>query len=571
MASAQVFTCNYSGSIKNKLLKGGDKLFLKIEDTKISGKAFICNEEGRNGYIDNFEYPISEVREVFKGEYQGNQALIMNTRITSIYGTKKAQTIFPSIKDIEMVIERLGQIKEASANVATGVRQATTQSQPIARPDMPVAPVPAAPRPEMQIQKAPEPVSTANVIIKQEQGLRAHSDAPQVGGSLLNNVGTKTDTPSVGGALMNTGAAPAAPVAPTPVAPTPVAPTPVAPVAPAAPAAPAPKKEDNSQDFQKRMEKLYVMKDMGMLTDKEFEAKKLELVSELCGMTDFNDKVQKLVVLKECGMLSDKEFETRKIDIIKECCDTNVEDLDEYKRNIERIPYLKMGGMIDEVEFEERKAAVLKEVEYSGSDSNPVLLKKLQRWPILRDCEMLTQDEYKIKVQSLVGILDVSMSDSVDVLTTKFNKWPVLVEAGLISENEFKSKQQHVIEDFVNAPWSNVPEFKVVVERLMALKTGNWLSELDFHAKKVELLRKVSAVEDYVTKVQLYIALPGIGLISEGDYQVKKEEFIADIFSPYSTMEDFQGKVKKLMDLEKTGMLTTDEYTNYKMKLMDAL
>ena len=118
MAGAQVFTCNYSGSIKNKLLKGGEKLFLKIEDTKISGKGYICNEEGRNGYIDNFEYPISDVREVFKGEYQGNQALIMNTRITSLYGTKKAQTIFPSIKDIDTVIEILGSIKESSAGSA---------------------------------------------------------------------------------------------------------------------------------------------------------------------------------------------------------------------------------------------------------------------------------------------------------------------------------------------------------------------------------------------------------------------------------------------------------------------
>ena len=113
MATAQVFSCNYSGSIKNKLLKGGDKLFLKIEDTKISGKAFICNEEGRNGYIDNFEYPINDVREVYKGDYQGDVALIMNTRVTSLYGTKKAQTIFPSMKDIDIVIEKIGQMKES--------------------------------------------------------------------------------------------------------------------------------------------------------------------------------------------------------------------------------------------------------------------------------------------------------------------------------------------------------------------------------------------------------------------------------------------------------------------------
>ena len=566
MAGAQVFTCNYSGSIKNKLLKGGEKLFLKIEDTKISGKGYICNEEGRNGYIDNFEYPISDVREVFKGEYQGNQALIMNTRITSLYGTKKAQTIFPSIKDIDTVIEILGSIKESSAGATAEVRHATTQSQPIGRPvaptpvapaPVPVAPTPVAPapapKPEMQVVKSDIPV-TQNVVIKKESPLHM----AQTGSSLMGSTGAVVSNTSsaVGSAVMQ----------PKPVAPAP-APAPV----PAPAPAPVKEEKKDSEDFENRMKKLYVLKDCGMLNDKEFEAKKLELVSELCGMTDFNEKVQKLVVLKDCGMLSEKEFETRKVDIIKECCNTDVEDLEEYKRNVERLPYIKLGGMISEDEFQEKKASVLKEVEYSANDSLDVLQKKLERWPILRDCEMLTADEYAIKVQALVDVIDVSQLDSIDTLIKKLNKWPVLVKAGLISETEFKKKQTFVIEEFVNAPWASVAEFKVVVERLMALKSCDWLSELDFHAKKVELLRKVGAVEDYITKVQLYIALPGIGLISEGDYQAKKQEFIDDIFAPYADMDEFQGKVKKLMDLEKTGMLTNDEFTSYKMKLMSEL
>ena len=568
MAGAQVFTCNYSGSIKNKLLKGGEKLFLKIEDTKISGKGYICNEEGRNGYIDNFEYPISDVREVFKGEYQGNQALIMNTRITSLYGTKKAQTIFPSIKDIDTVIEILGSIKESSAGSAPEVRHATTQSQPIGRPaaptpvapaPVPVAPAPVAPapapKPEMTVIKSDTPV-TQNVVIKKESPLHMGSSLMGSTGSVVSN-----NSSAVGSAVMPKVSTPAPAPAP--------APTP----APAPAPAPAPVKEEqkNSEDFENRMKKLYVLKDCGMLNDKEFEAKKLELVSELCGMTDFNEKVQKLVVLKDCGMLSEKEFETRKIDIIKECCNTDVDDLEEYKRNVERLPYIKLGGMISEAEFLEKKTSVLKEVEYSANDSLEVLQKKLERWPILRDCEMLSADEYAIKVQALVDIIDVSQADSIDTLIKKLNKWPILVKAGLISETEFKKKQGAVIDEFVNAPWASVAEFKVVVERLMALKSCEWLSELDFHAKKVELLRKVSAVEDYVTKVQLYIALPGIGLISDGDYQVKKQEFIDDIFAPYADMDEFQGKVKKLMDLEKTGMLTNDEFTSYKMKLMSEL
>ena len=105
----------------------------------------------------------------------------------------------------------------------------------------------------------------------------------------------------------------------------------------------------------------------------------------------------------------------------------------------------------------------------------------------------------------------------------------------------------------------------------VALKECNWLSDSDFHAKKVDLLRKVSAIDDYVTKVEIYIASPKMGLISEEDYNLKKEEFIADIFKPHESTEEFQVSVKKLMDLEKVGMLTSDEFTNYKMKLMSEL
>lgn len=565
MATAQVFSCNYSGSIKNKLLKGGDKLFLKIEDTKISGKAFICNEEGRNGYIDNFEYPINDVREVYKGDYQGDVALIMNTRITSLYGTKKAQTIFPAIKDIDVVVEILGELKEktAAAGSANDTRRAaTTQSQPIGRP---VAPTPVAPTPTatQQVPTAPVPSAsldaksikqevTQSVVVKKDSGIGA-SDS--IGGALLNRKPAepmRTASNAVGSAVMQKGA-------PAP-APAPVQPT------------PQQQKKNDSEDFQKRMEKLYVLKDCGMLTDKEFDAKKLELVSELCGMTDFNEKVQKLVVLKECGMLSEKEFDSRKVDIIKECCSTDVEDLGEYKRNVERLPYLKLGGMIDDAEFIEKKNQVLAEVEYSDLDPDEITLRKLERWPVLRDAEMLTEDEFKIKVQSLVDHIDVSEFDSIELLSAKLRKWPILVQAKLISEGEFKKKQNDVIDTFTNYPWNDVPSFTVVVERLMALKDCEWLSELDFHSKKVELLRKVANVEDYVTKVQLYLALPQIGLITQGDFEVKKQEFVDEIFAPGNgSTEEFQTKVRRLMDLEKTGMLSTDEFTNYKLKLMSEL
>ncbi|MBO7375187.1 MAG: hypothetical protein J6U09_05195, partial [Lachnospiraceae bacterium] len=60
--------------------------------------------------------------------------------------------------------------------------------------------------------------------------------------------------------------------------------------------------------------------------------------------------------------------------------------------------------------------------------------------------------------------------------------------------------------------------------------------------------------------------------ITQGDFEVKKQEFVDEIFAAVDgSTEEFQNKVKKLMDLENTGMLTNDEFTSYKMKLMSEL
>ena len=53
-------------------------------------------------------------------------------------------------------------------------------------------------------------------------------------------------------------------------------------------------------------------------------------------------------------------------------------------------------------------------------------------------------------------------------------------------------------------------------------------------------------------------------------YTLKNGEFASvDVISKSLRID--KSKVKKLMDLEKTGMLSTDEFTNYKMKLMSEL
>ena len=547
MANAQVFTCNYGGSVKNKLLKSGEKLFLKIDGEKVSGKAFICNEEGKNGYIDSFEYPISDVREVFKGDYQGNQALIMNSRLTSLYGTKKTQTIFPSMKDIDIVIEKIAQLQNENHVSVPEPRQATTQQQPIARPTSPeTAPVP--PKPE--IKQAPTP--SPQVETKQE-------DNSAVGSLLLSRRPTTQPTaPStIGSARLNT-SKPAVPEEKAP-APTP-APEPI----PAAKPQP-PKKE--AEDPEKRIEKLFKLKEIGMLTDNEFDAKKGEFIKELCDNSTFTDKVKKLVSLYQKGMLTDIEFEEKKEEIVTECT-SSAANLAQYKNNISKLPFLAEAGMITDLEFEEKKEEIIRRSDFSDSDPDNLLVKKLERWPILKEAKILTEDEYRAKVQDLIDIIDVSEYDNVPLLKQKLKRWPVLVEARIISDSELKRKQANVSDTFANLPWNTIIDFESVVERLVALKECEWMSEADFNGRKKVLVTKVDKIEDYTTKLEFYMQLPRIGLLTEAEFNQVKQRFVEEIFSSYETMEEFQAKAKRLMDMNKVGIISEDEYNNYKIRLM---
>ena len=56
MEEARVYTCGSSNSVRNRLFKKEDALFIKIDGTKVSGKAEICNVDGKNGYTGDFSF-----------------------------------------------------------------------------------------------------------------------------------------------------------------------------------------------------------------------------------------------------------------------------------------------------------------------------------------------------------------------------------------------------------------------------------------------------------------------------------------------------------------------------------
>lgn len=98
----QVYQCHTGNSLK-KLFDKNDKnkMFIQIDDTqadvRITGKAYIANEEGKNEYVSQFDHLAKDITSVKKGVFQGGDALILSLKVASMYGSKKLQIIVPNL------------------------------------------------------------------------------------------------------------------------------------------------------------------------------------------------------------------------------------------------------------------------------------------------------------------------------------------------------------------------------------------------------------------------------------------------------------------------------------------
>lgn len=542
----EVFQCNWGSSLKSFLsAKNQEKLFLQIDDTKpdgvkITGKGYICNEEGKNEYISQYDYPAKDIREVKKGEFQGSDALVLVTKLQTLYGAKKTQTILPGLKDMDRAIDTLKKVAQEAGGLGSDGKPAAPKA-PTPKPAEP-APAPA-PAPAAKPAPAPAPAPA--------------TPAPEAPAPVV-----ETPAPAPAPATPAfTPVTPAAPAVETP-APTP-APAPVT----ATPAAAAKKKSDES--YEQKLRKLDIMHESGMCTDDEYKEKKLKLLCDEKGLGDFYAKIQKIFVLKKSGMLSDSEFESNKNQIVNECFDTNVKDLKLFKENMTKLPIILMSELITDTEYSLKKSAILSSVAYNPMDSDDVFCLKLQKLPILRDSEMIPAAEYDSDITELKKILEPSSSDALEALDMKLSKWPAMVKAGTVSDSEYKEKQQKLVAQVMTMPASDEASFKSKCDRVMKMKEKGWLPELDFHGKKVEILKEVSSIEDYILRTKLYMVAKTSGLISSDDYEAKKAELIKEVFAPYSNMDEFQAKIQMLMRLNEAGIITTEEFNGYKGKLMD--
>lgn len=566
------FLTDYGSTIKSRFTKNTKNdanLHLNIDKDRIFGKGLVCNEEGKNGYVDEFEFKISEIGIVTIGDYSGNDALILNARVASLYGSKKVQIVLPRLKNADAALNLLKQMKGQPAG-------GSRPSAPPQAAQQPAAPEPVVqkPAPEPAVQRpAPEPVAQqpasephqlrspyGDARSSQTPAAEERNAAPQTAGS--NYAGS--DPRSNYGNKPGYGSSPVK------------EPRPVADMEPEMdlePDEPVDTGDDSTADdeFQTRLDKLNVLKDCGLLGEKEYNAKKLELVGQFFDLSDFNQKIQKLVVLKDCGVLSDKEFEANKVDIIKECCNTDTPDLKEYRKSVQKLYFLEMGGIITHEECERNKKALLDDVEFKADDDKEAFVKKLRRLPVLKSSQLITEEEYQQRLERMYELIEIKPDEPAEVLAGKLLKWPILVKEKLITADELKAKRKELIATCLNVQWTTREELEGVIRNLVALRQGGWLTEEDFENRKTALLDKVETIEDYPFRLSIYMMLPQSGLITEGEYESYKQRCIDDIFQNSGSMAEFKTKVGNLLEMQKAGMISEKEFDDFKMKLVSEL
>ncbi len=543
MEGARVFTCVTNNSVKNMLLRKEAKVFLKVDGEQISGKGQICNAEGRNGYLDDFEFSASEISNIKAEDYNGLEAISFDASLKGLYGNKKIKVFLPQLKEADAALALLKSLKQSSGDVSFAQKQVVTAPRPVARPE---APAPKVEEPTPAPAPAPVPAPTF------EEPKPAPAPAPVPAPTFEEPKPAPAPVPTP---------------APAPV-PVPV-PTP----------APAPEVSVDTknvagiseEEFAKRMDKLEVLKDCGLLADNEYTAKKFELLGEFYGLGKFYERIQKLVALKDCGLLSEKEFEDNRQEVMRECCDVNVTDINEYRTNVQKLAFLELGEVISDEEYKQSRATLIRDVEFQLEDTKERFTLKLKRLPVLKECHLIDDEDYEKKVADLFELLDVNEQDSKDVLISKISKWPLLVWEKYMDTAALKAKQDALISKYLDSNWTTPEELKIVINNMMALREGECLDVKEFQARRQQLLAGVDSVENYATKVAMYRMLPDVGLISNSEYEEIKQKCIDKIFVKTNSVMDFKERANNLVELQKIGMLSEEEFAGYKNKLMSEL
>ena len=336
------------------------------------------------------------------------------------------------------------------------------------------------------------------------------------------------------------------------------------PKAPAKAAAPAKSKES----YEEKRQKLEILHESGMISETEYKDKTLKLICEERGMGEYYDQISKVITMHESHLLSDAEYETSRDALVREAFDPSIRDLTKFRSNTAKLPIILISGIVSQEEFDNGKEQLLASVQYDEMDNNDDFTLKLQKLPILIDAELVTKEEYQSDVSELKEMLSPSTSDSMDVLEMKLSRWPAMVVAGAASQQEYQQKQQTLIADVMALPAGDEFSLQNKIERVVMLRDKTWLTEMAYHDKKLEILKGIIENPDVVSRMKLLLVARDCKLSSNEEFETKKQEVIKDIFAPYKDMTEFKEKANLLKSISEAGIISVDEYNNYKEKLM---
>ncbi len=150
----------------------------------------------------------------------------------------------------------------------------------------------------------------------------------------------------------------------------------------------------------------------------------------------------------------------------------------------------------------------------------------------------------------------------------KLARWPAMVAAGAASEAEFNQKKQAILSEVMSLPASDEDSLRNKIERVVMLKDMTWLDDMGFHGKKVEILKTIIDNTDVVTRMRLLMVARDCKLSTAEEFETKKQEVIADIFSPYKDMDEFKQKADLLKSISEAAIISPEEFESYKEKLM---
>ena len=509
-----VFQCDVNRGFLRKIDGNEKALYLEISDTMITGKGIIYLESSQREYSGDINYEIKSIKKAERSVYEGLDALIIYVRVASLYGAQKLQVRLPGLRDLSVALNMINDLIDASN---PGAVTASAPTPAPAAPAPATTPAPAAPTPV-----APTPVAPA---------------AP-------------------------TPVAPT-PVAPTPIAPTPIAPTPVVPTPTAAPASVI-----SVEEYKKKLEKLEAIYQTGMITEKEYKSTKAEYISVLNGLDAFYNKVKVNLQYSEVGFLSAAEFAEFKKSTIEECSDLVTASNDVLRQNLKKLLILYLFEILSDEEYENICSNITRSVQYSSSDTEEMTVDKINKWPILKDCEIISEAQYEQFIKLVSDDTKIRMNESLPVLEHKLMRLTTISNTFLFTPEEFAAKKQELVTEMTTLDYSSEAKIKSQIACIVTLRKCEWISDLEYQAKKNEICSSIEADEDIVNRLQQLNMLTTISFLTPEEYKGYEQKVIDDIFQPYSDISELQKKAQNLMKLKDASIITEEEFNGYKKKLL---